>query len=75
MKNDFENLNLKILFSSPKINDDKQEETVEIYHKIYLFKNDILNLIDNFLTIFNKIQNNFNIINQDKKIFIKILIY
>ena len=75
MKNDFENLNLKILFSSPKINDDKQEETVEIYHKIYLFKNDILNLIDNFLTIFNKIQNNFNIINQDKKLFIKILIY
>ena len=41
-KSNFENFNIKfknINFSSPKIDDDKPEETVEICHKIDLFKN------------------------------------
>ena len=70
-KSNFENLNIKfknINFSSPKIDDDKPEETVEICHKIDLFKNDILNLLDNILNKYNKIQNIAFIINQDKKI-------
>ena len=70
-KSNFENLNIKfknINFSSPKIDDNKPEETVEICHKIDLFKNDILNLLDNILNKYNKFQNIAFIINQDKKI-------
>ena len=71
LKSDFEDLYRKfknINFSSPKIDDEKPNETVDICNKIDLFKNNILNLLDNIFNEYKKIKNISNIIIQDKKI-------